>query len=79
MLTAVQRWYSAGGYGGRGMPKDQVKAKHAPLGTMSDTEVSSMFTRFMEWFAAGRPGDPLKGGKEVSKAAAHTCSQPIVG
>jgi hypothetical protein len=33
---------------------------------MPDQQVANLFTRFFEWYIVhGRPGDPIKGGKEV--------------
>jgi hypothetical protein len=47
----------------------QVKAKKPPLGSMTDKQIVNLFTRFMEWWVDGRPGDPLKGGRQVSFGA----------
>jgi hypothetical protein len=63
----LQRWYEHNGYKGGGS-KNQGKKKKlsSDLANMSDQQITALFTRFFEWWVVdGRPGDTVKGGKQV--------------
>jgi hypothetical protein len=60
---------AAGGYLGGKARKGQPY--QLDFKRMTDTQLINLFTRFFEWYVKeGRPGDPNKGGKEVSITAA---------
>jgi hypothetical protein len=71
----LQRWLKNGGYtGGPAIEVDLSQPTPELMGTL---------VRFMTWYAAGRPGDPIKersGGRKVGGRSAETASAtPGVG
>jgi hypothetical protein len=59
LLLLLQRWLLNGGYTG-------AAAFDVDL-TQSTPELMGTLVRFMQWYAAGRPGDPVKERKGGSK------------
>jgi hypothetical protein len=79
-MLVLQRWLHNGGY--NGAPAVEVDL------TTSTPELMGTLVRFMQWYAAGRPGDPVKerrGGSQVGSASGrvevHTsmCATPQCG
>jgi hypothetical protein len=63
-LLLLQRWQEAGGYQTR--HQKQVEADHKDLGSLADTAVVNLLTRFFQWYVEDcRRGDPAMKGKQV--------------
>jgi hypothetical protein len=71
-MLVLQRWLHNGGY--TGAPAFEVDL------TTSTPELMGTLVRFMQWYAAGRPGDPVKerrGGSQVGSASGRVEVQAV--
>jgi hypothetical protein len=72
-----QRWQEAGGYQTR--HKKQVDTDHTDLGSLEDTAVVNLLTRFFQWYVEDcRRGDPAMKGKKVRSSQSAGTSGVIV-